>query len=89
MQRKKPAEAYRRLLPRHHRWEKFIERLAGPEACNFQTDGWTCFGDLRFTTILLAMGLDDPSIDPFTACFKDRGGYCDCEVIFNMDHPCR
>ncbi|TME99640.1 MAG: DUF2695 domain-containing protein [Chloroflexi bacterium] len=62
--------------------------LPVPEACNFRTDGWTCFGDLRFTTrILREMGLDEPSIDTSAACFKGRGGYCDCEVIFNVDHP--
>jgi len=33
------------------------------------------------------MGLDEPSIDVSTACFKDRGGYCDCEVILNVDQP--
>jgi len=33
------------------------------------------------------MGLDEPSIDASTASFKGRGGYCDCEVIFNVDHP--
>jgi len=69
------------------RWEEFLERLAGPEACNFQTDSWTCFGDLRFSTrILREIGLDEPSIDATTVYFKGRGGYCDCEVIIHVDH---
>jgi len=88
MQHKKAPATRRPLLPGHPSWGEFIERLAGPEACNFHTDGWTCFGDLRFTTrILREMGLDEPSIDASAACFKGRGGYCDCEVIFNVDHP--
>ena len=88
MQHKKAPATRRPLLPGHPSWGEFIERLAGPEACNFRTDGWTCFGDLRFTTrILREMGLDEPSIDASAACFKGRGGYCDCEVIFNVDHP--
>jgi len=88
MQHQKPAATCRPLLPRHPRWDEFIERLAGPNACNFQTDRWTCFGDMQFTTrILREMGLDEPSINVSTAYFRDHGGYCDCEVIFNVDHP--
>jgi len=88
MPNNKPAATCEPLLPRHLRWKKFLERLAGPDACNFQTDSWTCFGDLRFSTrILREMGLDKQSIDVTTAYFKNHSGYCDCEVIFNVDHP--
>ena len=88
MQLKKPAPTCGPLLPHDPRWDEFIDRLAGPDACNFRTDRWTCFGDMRFTErILREMGLDEPSIDVSTAYFKRHGGYCDCEVIFNVDHP--
>jgi hypothetical protein len=74
------------VLPRHPRWGEFLERLAGPGACDFHRDRWTCFGDLRFTNrILRDMGLDVRAIEISTAYFKDHGGYCDCEVIFNVD----
>jgi hypothetical protein len=86
MYQKPPTSTVRPILPRHPRWSEFLERLAGPEACNFQTDRWTCFGDVRFTKrILRDMGLDEPSIELSTAYFRDHGGYCDCEVILNVD----
>jgi len=74
------------ILPRHPRWGEFIDRLAGPEACNFHGDRWTCFGDLRFSVnILREMGVDNPSIEVAIAYFNDHGGFCDCEVIFNVE----
>jgi len=73
------------ILPRHPRWKEFVERLAGPNGCNFGEHGWTCFGDLRFTRQLLAlMGMRPAPIDVCIAYFKDHGGYCDCEVIINV-----
>ena len=88
MQHKKTTPTCQALLPRDPRWGEFIERLAGPDACNFHADCWTCFGDLRFSTrILREMGLNDGSIDATTAYFKRHSGYCDCEVILNVDHP--
>ncbi len=73
------------LLPRHALWNEFLERLAGPEACNFRNDQWTCFGDLRFTQRLLRdMGMDEHSIEVSVAYLEDHGGYCDCEVVFNL-----
>jgi hypothetical protein len=86
MQRKPSTPTLRPILPRHPRWDEFLERLAGPEACNFQTDRRTCFGDVRFTrTILRDMGLDEPSIEASIAYFRDHDGYCDCEVVRNFD----
>jgi hypothetical protein len=71
------------MLPRHPRWTEFIERLVGPEACNFTKEGWTCFGDLRFVnSVLREIGLDDPTIGVSTASYRDHGAYCDCEVVF-------
>jgi len=88
MQHKNPGATCEPLLPGHPRWDEFVDRLSGREACNFHSDRWTCFGDLRFTKrILRQMGLDELSIDVSTTYFKDHGGYCDCEVIFNVDHP--
>ena len=40
---------------------------------------------MRFAErILRYMGLDDQSVDLSLAYFRDHGGYCDCEVIFNV-----
>jgi hypothetical protein len=52
------------ILPRHPRWKEFVERLTGPNGCNFGEQGWTCFGDLRFTRQILAqMGMRPAPID--------------------------
>jgi hypothetical protein len=78
------------ILPRHPRWEEFIERLAGPEGCDFTDTTWTCFGgeDKRFSRKILAdMGLSELAIQLSLAYFEDHGGYCDCEVVFNVGLP--
>jgi hypothetical protein len=75
------------ILPRHRRWDEFIERLCGPEGCNFTETSWTCFGgnDLRFSRGILArMDLSERAIEVCLAYFADHGGYCDCEVVFNV-----
>jgi Protein of unknown function (DUF2695) len=85
MEQQPAPPACQPILPRHARWNEFLERLASPEACNFHNDQWTCFGDMRFTQrILRDMGLDEYSIEVSTTYFKDHGGYCDCEVVFNV-----
>ena len=33
------------MSPSHPRWDEFLERLCGPEGCDFKAKGWTCFGD--------------------------------------------
>jgi hypothetical protein len=74
------------ILPRHPRWEEFLDRLCGPEGCAFAETRWTCYGDQRFSRrILAAMGLDEREIAISLAYYRDHGGHCDCEVLFNLD----
>jgi hypothetical protein len=78
------------MRPRHPRWTEFIDRLAGPAACNFKAETWTCFGDTRFTErILASMGLEPAAVAASVRHFRSRGGYCDCEVVFNVDRRWR
>lgn len=80
------------MTPTNPRWEEFIERLEGIEGCSFHRDSneeihWTCSGDLDrglSTNLLKRMGLNDEAITESLAFFKTHGGYCDCEVIFNV-----
>jgi Protein of unknown function (DUF2695) len=72
-------------------WREFFDRLEGPEVCN--EDGtWTCSGksDFPFSRkILASMGVSADHIEECLALFKEHGGYCDCEVVFNArDHIC-
>jgi hypothetical protein len=70
-------------------WREFFDRLEGPEGCDFSEDGsrWTCSGkgDFPLTRKLLAdMGLPEDRIEECIAHFEKHGGYCDCEVVFNV-----
>lgn len=75
-----------RMTRDHARWEEFCERLAGPEGCNFSDDGWLCAGgrDKTFATAILeSMGGIDVAAS--LSYFERNGGYCDCEILFNVD----
>jgi hypothetical protein len=77
------------MTPDHPRWEEFCRRLSGPEGCHFRQnpDGnttWTCAAGNDKTLaakILRAMGMD---VDESLAYFEAHGGYCDCEILFNV-----
>lgn len=78
------------MTPDHRKWAEFYERLSGPKGCNFNvhpTKGLTfkCKGGedrSMATKILRDMGADvEASLD----YFSDNGGFCDCEIIFNVD----
>lgn len=75
------------ILPRHPRWDEFIERLSGPEGCDFTDTTCVCAGgtDKRLSRRILArMGLSERAIAISLAYFEDHGGFCDCEVVLNV-----
>lgn len=78
------------VIPGHPRWEEFCDRLNGPEGCDFKKDPdvtWRCGGgnDKSYaTTILTSMGLSLAEIAGSLAYYHDRGGHCDCEILFNV-----
>ena len=74
----------------HPRWSEFLKRLTGKEGCNFRKDDkgrarWTCKGGFSrpfATKILKEMGdIDAPRSLKY---FESRGGFCDCEIVFNV-----
>ena len=82
------------MAPDHPRWDEFVERLEGPEGCDFTPAAsglgheWTCSRDADrplSRKILRAMGLSEDAIAASFAYFDTRGGYCDCEVIYNVN----
>ena len=81
------------MTPTHPRWGEFIQRLEGPEGCNFheQEDGrigWDCVGSTDHPysiRILTAMGFSPESIAASRDYFRQHGGYCDCEILFNVE----
>jgi len=63
------------------RWDEFCGKLEGKGYCDFKKDGtWTCYKNHKFARKLLAeMGYD---IESSIKYFKERGGFCDCEILF-------
>jgi hypothetical protein len=80
------------MTRRHKRWAEFCERLEGPEGCNFRKkpDGrttWDCKSGRdksRAIAILTAMGATVGEIVASCEYFSSLGGYCDCEILFNV-----
>ena len=81
------------MTPEHDQWDEFIEELSGPAGCDFRKDAsgktlWTCHGgnDKRLAEHILAeMGFDLDEIAASCLYFEDNGGFCDCEIVFNVD----
>lgn len=85
------------MTPDNPRWEEFVRRLEGPEGCDFQCDTgpdgkpdldtvrWSCGGGYdksKAEAILRDMGGID--VEGSLAYFEERGGHCDCEILFNI-----
>ena len=79
-------EGRRVMCPDHPQWVEFLDRLWGPEGCQFQLDEarwatWRCdHGTSRTAAILSAMGADvEASLD----WLVQRGGSCDCQIVLS------
>jgi hypothetical protein len=80
------------LAPKSSRWNVFVALLG-----NILTDGlpegaWRCGNDDRGGSkhryVEAAMAeLGGIDIDGTLAFFWEHGGYCDCEIMFNVDRP--
>ena len=80
------------MTPEHPKWEEFIGILEGPEGCNFrEVDGttlWDCAAGNSKEHAHRILGDFKPPVDVWNSLryFDTHGGYCDCEIIFNVDH---
>lgn len=74
------------MNPEHKKWEEFIGKLEGEGRCNFQDSpklSWQCKNDHSFSVKLLEeMGNID--VASSLEYFCNNGGFCDCEIIFNV-----
>lgn len=77
------------------RWKAFIAALEGPIGCNFhykvpgdaKSITWTCAGGTDQSIarkILTTMKLKPAEIEETLAYCTEHGGYCDCEIVFNL-----
>jgi hypothetical protein len=75
------------MTPDHPRWREFCDRLAGPDGCDFSEDRtWKCAGGTNkdfAAAILEDMG--EVNVPLTLSYFESHGGYCDCEILFNVD----
>lgn len=79
------------MTPHSKRWKKFYNTLSGKDGCNFTRDSkgeihWKCDSKDRSrplaTKIMTKMGnIDIPKTLQY---FDNHGGYCDCEIMFNV-----
>lgn len=85
-----------RMDTSHPRWNEFVERLEGPEGCNFHESvpgdvssvQWTCAGGndkALATKILKGMNFSARDISASLKFFDEHGGHCDCEILFNVN----
>jgi len=74
------------LKPGHELWQEFVNRLAGPEGCDFNSKRkGVCCGDLVFTKYILRKHFPGLNHEKTIEFFKEHGGHCDCEVLYNVD----
>ncbi len=80
------------LTPDVPEWEKFVELLSGAEGCNFRGSTasdltWKCDGSVEkpLARAILEKYFPQFDVHETLAYFEDYGGYCDCEILFNVD----
>ena len=78
-------------------WAEFLQRLEGPEGCNFKDEPipdkpgethttWSCKGGMdktRAKIILAKMEILSADQYAILRYVEELGGHCDCEIIFN------
>ena len=73
------------LTPKSPRWDMFVRLLDSTMTEASLPEGkWPCRHDHRYAEAVLAElgGID---IDGTLRFFEKHGGYCDCEILFNVD----
>ena len=65
-----------------------LDELLSPE--NNSTPTEKCDGSFRLSkTILLASGFEREALDDIIAVLQSKGGFCDCEVLYNVAETSR
>lgn len=86
------------MTPDHPRWEEFIQRLEGPEGCDFQGEyddegelipdsvKWQCAGgEDKSKAVAILKTMPEIDIAASLSFFEEQGGFCDCEIVFNVE----
>ena len=80
------------MMPGHPRWDEFLERLEGPEGCNFtqedpndaETIRWACQNDHSAARTILGT-MEGVNVDASIGYFEGDRAHCDCEILFNLE----
>lgn len=78
------------MTPKHPKWTEFAALMEGPQGCNFRKDDkgettWDCNAKQeRPIARRLLAGFDGVDVEKSLAYFDMHGGYCDCEIAFNV-----
>jgi hypothetical protein len=79
------------MTPDHERWKEFVERLEGPEGCHFRPhptekdeNTWDCTAGPDHTHARKLLKEMDVDVERSIELFRCYGGYCDCEILFNV-----
>jgi hypothetical protein len=82
------------MKPGHPRWSEFIGRLKGPEGCNFiahelgnpASITYRCLGGKdKSKAIAIMKEMGGLNIRGSLLYFEKHGGFCDCEILFNVE----
>ena len=78
------------LTQKHPLWDEFCNRLYGKDGCNFQNDPekgytWKCSGNDKTYARKILESLPNIDVEATLKYFESNGGYCDCEILFNVD----
>ena len=73
-------------------FKKFCEILEGKEGCNFREKvkddpksiTWKCWGNHKLAKKILKKYFPKEDVNKFLEHCKNNGGYCDCEILFNV-----
>lgn len=77
------------MTPGHPQFADFVDRLEGVDGCNFRKENglivWDCTGGRDRPLARAILGtITDVDIAGSLAYFEERGGHCDCEILFNV-----
>lgn len=78
------------MTPEHPSWDKFIRQLRGLRGCNVrgQDDDvlFDCDGSHeRPKATAILKGFAGIDVEVSLRYFEERGGHCDCEIIWNVE----
>ena len=78
------------MTPEHELWQEFVDRLSGPEGCNISKDNngdlkWYCSGGSQTKAIAILESIPGINVEKSLLYFEEHGGYCDCEILLNVD----